>query len=120
ESGGLSLAEAFSLQEIEQALQDWRDGQELTAPCFVPMERLELGLPKLELRDSALAQRLRFGQNLRLSSESFDYDWIIDDRHHKAKDGLSSSSVLLQEQGSAFGLGFAKWLSSDCVQVVMK
>lgn len=113
-SGGswIKLEEALSLEEIEDKLSDFPS-------LLVPIEKMSVNLPRWQLTDKGIVDKLSMGQYVSVGIKYFDNVLNIDGSTFVLKE-RKESIMLLDPEGRAFGLGVVSVLGEGMLQVAMK
>jgi tRNA pseudouridine55 synthase len=115
ESAGLTLADALTLETIEEKIADFQS-------ILLPIEEISIGLPRWISRQPELSDRLKFGQTLRLAAPAF-YDQIHGNPVIRPGEALfkDGQSLLLVDQiGKVFGLGSVEFEQLDEIKLSMR
>lgn len=105
QAAGVSISESIELESIN-------DISDL-ARHLIPVEQLHLGIPNWRSVAAGWTSRLLAGQKLLVRTDHFT-------KTLKGEFQPLSPVFLLDEQGSAFGLGVASPTKDGCIQISMK
>ncbi len=115
ESAGFSIESALGLGEIEEKIGDFQS-------ILLPIDEIDIGLPRWMGNHSELVDRLKYGQVLRLAYKDF-FDQILG-KYSLNKESLLARPdqhvVLVDLEGKVFGLGSVRFEHPHDVKLCMK
>jgi len=110
-ASGIDVANAVSLDEIEQNIDEFQS-------LLVPVEDIDLGMERWRAEDEASQERLATGSQISVDAVSFIAGFA--GAEASLPGGWAKPLVLLDKNGKAFGLGTAKNDGSGRITVNMK
>ncbi|MEZ4743546.1 MAG: tRNA pseudouridine(55) synthase TruB [Bdellovibrionota bacterium] len=120
-SSGIQISNTYGLEEIEEKVDDF-------ASILVPMEDIDIGIPRCEIKEESLEKKLLNGQTVRLEKAHFkcwtSVDAAVSNNNHdfSSSDGVLKTIhevVLISGKSKAFGIGSAE-IKSDGISIKMK
>ena len=118
EAAGVPLAEARSLAEVLQRLED---GPSALADLLVPMDRLDVGLPLWRSSGGELSSKLRRGQQVLVDAVGYDQGLELRPGMEDGRPNAWGRPVLLLDESSdVIGMGSVRSLDGHRIAIVMK
>ena len=111
-SSGVDLSQAYSLPQIEAELDNIED-------LLVPLESLDIMMPKWRASEDYLVRKLRHGQKLRMDMRTYELGLDAVNGRRATIENLNSMLVL-SPTGKALGLGSATLENAGRITVTMR
>jgi tRNA pseudouridine55 synthase len=112
-AAGVDLSSSVSLEGIESRLGEFRS-------LVVPVEAIDLGLPRWRSPREGLAARLKGGQQVSVELHEYLAGLGATEAAPQPPGGWARPLLLLTEQGVAFGMGSVRRHESGRIVIVMK
>lgn len=110
-AAGVDLTSSLDLETIEQRQDD-------VASLVVPVEKIELGIPRWQSQSDGLTSKLAAGQQVNV--ELGDYLAGVDGETNTELTAWAKPTLLVSHSGRAFGMGTIRRLESGRVAIQMK
>ncbi len=111
-ASGIALSEALGLEEIEQRLEDF-------GSLVVPMDQVDIGMPKWRSPSAAITSRFRAGQQVVVDASDY-VGGLAEGADQTLPAGWAKPVVLLDDQAQAFGIGNVRRQESGRIHILMK
>jgi len=112
QAAGIKLDQCWTLEQLEELGDDF-------SKALVPVQRIQLNIPKWCVSDSALMSKLRTGQKMQVDMRFFEDGLAVDGASRTTIRSLDRM-LLVDPEGNSFGIGTASIQNTGRIAVVMR
>jgi tRNA pseudouridine55 synthase len=112
EAACLGVSECWTLEQLDQLGGDLHR-------ALVPVQKIELNIPKWRALDAGVVDKLRMGQRMQVDMRYFE-EGLLRNGAYRAKVRSLDRMLLLDPEGNSFGIGSASVQNTGRIAVVMR
>lgn len=111
-AAGIGIDQCWTLEQLEEL-------GEGVAEALIPVQRIELSIPKWRAYDTSLVDKLQMGKKMQVDMRYFEQGLACTGVQRAQVESVERM-VLLDPEGNSFGIGSASIQNSGRITVVMK
>ncbi|MFW7378039.1 MAG: tRNA pseudouridine(55) synthase TruB [Oligoflexus sp.] len=112
EAAGINLEQCWTIDQLESLGDDF-------GKAMIPVQRIQLDMPKWRVSDATLLSKLRMGQKMQVDMRFFE-DGLAGQGSSRTTLRSLDRMLLVDPEGNSFGIGTASIQNTGRIAVVMR
>lgn len=112
EAAGINIDQCWTLEQLGELEEDF-------GKALIPVQKINVDIPRWRILDDVLASKLRMGQKMHVDMRSFE-DGLVSQGACRATIRSIDHMLLIDPEGNSFGIGSASIQNTGRIAVVMK